>query len=65
MRYKSKSGQFFSVMGGKKLPTFIIIIEILTTVYLNIININMSKHLLLLKIRLFSEISENYKISAY
>ena len=28
MKYKNKSGQFFSIVGGKKLPTFISMIEI-------------------------------------
>ena len=27
MRYKNKSGQFFSIIGGKKLPTFAINLE--------------------------------------
>lgn len=27
MRYKNKSGQFFSMVGGKKLPTFVINLE--------------------------------------
>jgi len=28
MRYKNKSGQFFSILGGKKLPVFIMNTEI-------------------------------------